>query len=116
MRKPAFCMCKNKGADQLHGYCAADLHICFHFIDSTISLLLNLIRNFKRLTIVCGCTARFMSDPKDRFSCDAAHALDEEQANLSLAWLQTVVRLVLLVVWLKYRYRINVWKVLLLCL
>ena len=26
-----FYLCtKNKGADQLHGFCAADLHLCFY--------------------------------------------------------------------------------------
>ena len=30
MRKPAFCICKNKGADQ---------RLCFHYIDSTIPIL-----------------------------------------------------------------------------
>ena len=32
MRKPAFSDEKNKGADQLHSYCAADQHICFRHI------------------------------------------------------------------------------------
>ena len=40
MRKPAFCIFKNKGADQLCGNCAADQHLCFPYIDSTIPLLL----------------------------------------------------------------------------
>ena len=35
----AFCICKNKGADQLHGNCAADQHLCFRYIDSTIHFL-----------------------------------------------------------------------------
>ena len=39
MRKLAFCMCENKGADQLHGYREADQHLCFHYIGSTIPLL-----------------------------------------------------------------------------
>ena len=43
MRKPAFCVCKNKGADQLRGthaaYRTADQHICFCLIDCTIPLL-----------------------------------------------------------------------------
>ena len=39
MRKPAFYICQNKGADQLHGYRAADQRLCFSFIDSTIPLL-----------------------------------------------------------------------------
>ena len=29
MRKLAFCICENKGADQLHGKCAADQSLCF---------------------------------------------------------------------------------------
>ena len=39
MRKPAFCICKNKGVDQLHGNHAADQRLCFRSIDSTITLL-----------------------------------------------------------------------------
>ena len=33
MRKPAFCICENKGANQLRSNCAADLRLCFHYID-----------------------------------------------------------------------------------
>ena len=29
VRKPAFCICENKGADQLHGNRTADQHLCF---------------------------------------------------------------------------------------
>ena len=36
MRKPDFCICKNKGADQLHGNRAADQRLCFCYIDSAI--------------------------------------------------------------------------------
>ena len=39
MRKPAFCICENKDADQLRGNREADPRLCFHYIDSTISLL-----------------------------------------------------------------------------
>ena len=49
VRKPAFCICENKDADQLRGN-----------------------GNFKPLAIFCGCTARFVSElvrnPEDRFS------------------------------------------------
>ena len=38
--KPAFCICKNKGADQLCGNRAADQCFCFCYIDSTTLLLL----------------------------------------------------------------------------
>ena len=41
MRKPVFCICENKGADQLHDIRAADQHLCFRYIDSTIPFLSN---------------------------------------------------------------------------
>ena len=39
MRKPAFCICDNKDADQLRGNREADQRLCFRYIDSTIPLL-----------------------------------------------------------------------------
>ena len=39
MKKPAFCICENKDADQLRSNCAADQRICFRYVDSTIPLL-----------------------------------------------------------------------------
>ena len=61
MNKPAFCICENKDAAQLHSNRAAS----FRYIDSTI------IRNFKPLAIFCGCTAWFVLDlvgnTEDRF-------------------------------------------------
>ena len=39
VRKPAFCICENKDADQLHSNCAADQRHCLRLIDSTIPLL-----------------------------------------------------------------------------
>ena len=38
MRKPDFCICKNKGTDQMPGNHAADQRLCFRYIDSAISL------------------------------------------------------------------------------
>ena len=38
MRKPAFCICENKDADQL-GNREADQRLCFRYIDSTIPLV-----------------------------------------------------------------------------
>ena len=40
MGKPDFCLCENKGADQLRSNCEADQRLCFRYTDSTISLLL----------------------------------------------------------------------------
>ena len=39
MRKPTYCICENKDADQLRGNREADQHLCFRYIDSTIPLL-----------------------------------------------------------------------------
>ena len=39
MRKPTFCICENKDADQLRGNREADQHLCFRYIDSAIPLL-----------------------------------------------------------------------------
>ena len=40
MRKPAFCICKKKDADELRSNCAADQCLCFRYIDSKIPLIL----------------------------------------------------------------------------
>ena len=65
MRKPAFCICENKDADQLRSNCEADHRLCFRYISSTIPLLPK------------SCTVRFMSDlvgnPEDRFSHNEAN-------------------------------------------
>ena len=39
MRKPDFCLCENRAADQLRSNCEADQRLCFRYSDSTISLL-----------------------------------------------------------------------------
>ena len=39
VRKPAFCICENKDADQLRGSREADQHLCFRYVNSTIPLL-----------------------------------------------------------------------------
>ena len=39
VRKPTFCICEKKDADQLRGYHEADQRLCFRYFDSTIPLL-----------------------------------------------------------------------------
>ena len=39
MRKPDFCLCENKDADQLRGDREADQRLCFRYTDSTIRIL-----------------------------------------------------------------------------
>ena len=41
VRKPAFCICENKDADQLRGNREANQRLCFRYTDSTIPLLAN---------------------------------------------------------------------------
>ena len=38
--KTGFCLCENKGTDQLRSNCEADQSLCFRYSDSTIPLLL----------------------------------------------------------------------------
>ena len=70
MRKHAFCICENKGTDQLCGNRTADLRLCFCYINSTIPLL-------SKFLAIFSCTARFVLDlvgnTEDRFSHNAAH-------------------------------------------
>ena len=39
VRKPAFCICENKDADQLRDDREADQRLCFRYIDSITRLL-----------------------------------------------------------------------------
>ena len=39
VRKPDFCICEIKDADQLYGIRKADPRLCFRYMDSTIPLL-----------------------------------------------------------------------------
>ena len=45
MRKQAFYICENKGADQLLDNCKADQHLCFRYKDGAI------MRKFKPLAM-----------------------------------------------------------------
>ena len=56
MRKPAFCICENKDADQLRGNREADQRLCFRYTDSTITILPK-----SEISSLC-CTARFVWD------------------------------------------------------
>ena len=76
MRKPEFCICENKDADQLRGNREADQRLCFRYTDSTIPLL-SISEILKPLAIFCDCTAKFVWDlvenSEDRFSHNEAH-------------------------------------------
>ena len=85
MRKPAFCICENKDADQLRGNREADQRLCFRYMDSAIPLL-SKFENFTPLAVFCGCAARFVWDlvgnPEDPFSHNEAHMYYREKRIL----------------------------------
>ena len=67
MRKHAFCILENKGADQLSGYGAADQRLCFHHVDSTSLLKFQASSHLLLLySQVC------VGNPEERFSHEAA--------------------------------------------
>ena len=74
MRKPDFCICENKDADQLRSDCAADQRLCFRYIDTTIPLVpKSEISSLLPSSVVaqpglCGT----WSEPKDGFSHNEA--------------------------------------------
>ena len=65
MRKPAFCTCENKDADQLHGDRKADQRLCFRYIDSTMPRL----SKFEISSLV----SDLVGNLEDRFSHNKAH-------------------------------------------
>ena len=75
MRKQTFCICKNKGADQL-GNCEANYLLCFCYTDSTISILSKskISSLFKpSFVLVQLSLCQNYWEPQSCFSHDAAH-------------------------------------------
>ena len=91
MRKPDFCICENKGADQLCGNCTTDQRLCFCYTDSTIPLLP--VYEISSLWPSSVAVQRFVWDlvgnPEDRFSHNEAKMQVEWQAE------KAVIRLLL---------------------
>ena len=71
MRKPAFCICENKDADQLRGNRKADQRLCFRYIDSTIPLLSK--SEISSLYSSSVAVSDLIANPEDRFSQNEAH-------------------------------------------
>ena len=73
MRKPAFCICENKDADQLRGSSEADQRLCFRYIDSTIPLFsISEIHLVWLYSLVC---VGLDGNTEDRFSHNEAHII-----------------------------------------
>ena len=71
MRKPAFCICENKDADQLRGSREADQRLCFRYTGSTISLL----RKYEISSLQPSSVLDLVGNPEDRFSQNEAHII-----------------------------------------
>ena len=74
MRKPAFCICENKDADQLRGNREADQRLCFRYTDCTIPLLpVSEISSLSpsSVTVQPG-SSDLVGNPEDRFSHNEA--------------------------------------------
>ena len=78
MRKPTFCICENKDADQLHGNSEADQRLCFHYTDTTISLLpKSEISSLEpsSVTVQPGLCRGLVGNAEDLFSHNEAHLI-----------------------------------------
>ena len=75
MRKPAFCICENKDADQLRGNREADQHLCFRYTYSTIPLLSKsqISSLYPSSVVVQPGLCHTVSKIEDRFSHNEAH-------------------------------------------
>ena len=76
MRKPDFCICENKDADQLRGNREADQRLCFRYTDSIISLLPTYeISSLQPSSVAVqpGLCGTWSETPEDRFSHNEAH-------------------------------------------
>ena len=74
MRKPDFCICENKDADQLHSNREADQRLCFRYTDSTIQSEISSLWPSSVAVQPGLCeTSDQVGNPQDRFSHKEAH-------------------------------------------
>ena len=73
MRKPAFCICENKDADQLRGNREADQRLCFCYIASKIPLHTKLQASRHVLWLHSPACVGPGQNPENRFSHKEAH-------------------------------------------
>ena len=85
LKKPAFCICENKDADQLRGNRETDQRLCFRYTDSTIPLLpKSEISSLQpsSLTVQPGLCRTWSENPEDRFSHNEAHIMTVSRKKL----------------------------------
>ena len=102
MRKPDFCLCENKGADQLRSNCEADQRFCFRYTDSTLSLLIKYeISSFYAAsgTVHVGLCQSWLEIPKTGFLASqlihltvmSLHCGRSKNTNCLMTWLTIIV-------------------------
>ena len=87
MRKPDFCLCENKGANQLRSNCEADQRLCFRYTDSTIPLLpKSEISSFKPSSVAAqaGLCRTWSETPKSGFLASRLICSSSQKARLLL--------------------------------
>ena len=84
MRKPTFCICENKDADQLRGNREADQRLCFRYIVQSLYFLNPKFQASSHLlwlySLVCVRPGR---KPEYWFSHDAAQILFSEEVHVN---------------------------------
>ena len=73
MRKPKYFICKNTGADQLHGNPRADKCLSFCYIGSAIPLPPKSEISSLKPLYIAWFVLELLGNPEDRFSNDAAN-------------------------------------------
>ena len=74
LRKPAFCICENKDADQLRSNCAAIQRLCFR--SRIVQSLYYLNPKFQASSYILWLHSLVcVGNPEDRFSHDEAHCI-----------------------------------------
>ena len=77
-RKPDFCLCENKGADQVRSNCEADQRLCFRYTDSTNPLLL---KSEISVTVQASLCRTWSETPKIGFSRRGSFYFIREQCR-----------------------------------
>ena len=90
MRKPTFCICKNKDADQLRGNHEADQRLCFLYINTIPILPKSEISSLSSSSVAAkpGLCRTWSETPEDQFSHNEAHILMQ-----TAGFLMTIVKM-----------------------
>ena len=106
IRKPDFCICENKDADQLRGDREADQRLCFRYVDSTIPLLPKSESSSLQPSCVVaqpGLCRTWSETPKTGFLTTRLKSLQLNQTLVCFYYEEIFLRLIFIVLWLSGR-------------